>query len=90
MTGSVMWVLGSYKRWKWTEESEQILHENNGERLKDFKHDEIFVLERLLWQQLEGLEVSATESVEVSGSFYNIPNINGSMHREDRMDICDG
>ena len=90
MTGSIMWVLGSYKRWKWTEESEQILHENNGERLKDFKHDEIFVLERLLWQQLEGLEVSATESVEVLGSFYNIPNISGSVDREDKMDICDG
>lgn len=90
MTGSVMWVLESYKRWKWTEESEQILHENNGERLKDFKHDEIFVLERLLWQQLEGLEVSATESVEVSGSSYNIPNISGSVHREGKMDICDG
>ena len=59
----------SYKRWKWTEESEEILHENNGEPLKDVQRDEVIVLKRFRWQQPEGVEVSATEPVEVLGGF---------------------
>lgn len=41
------------------------------ELLKDLKH-KIFVLEVSLWLQVEELEVSETESVEVSRDFYNI------------------
>lgn len=44
-----------------------------------------FVLER----SAEELELSETEAVTVLGGFYYIPDISGSVHREDRMDIYD-
>lgn len=44
-----------------------------------------FVLDR----SAEELELSETEAVTVLGGFYYIPDISGSVHREDRMDIYD-
>ena len=48
--------------------------------------DFFFFLERLFWQEADGLEASVTKSIEVLGGFYNIPD----MDREDSMDIYDG